>query len=65
MALDAALEQAVSEATEKAGQPRSVAQRLVAWLQALSDGGSSEEQDLSFYANVMSALQIGDGTDAG
>lgn len=65
MALDPALEKAVLEATERAGQPRPVAQRLIAWLQALSDGESSEEQDLSFYDNVMSALAIGGNSDAG
>ena len=64
MALDPALESAVLEATEKAGQPRAVGQRLVAWLLALSEGESSEEQDLSFYENVMSAVALPGAKDA-
>ena len=64
MALDPALEEALLEATTEAGQPRPVAQRLVAWLKALSNGESSEEQDLSFYANVMAAISTGGGKDA-
>ncbi len=63
MALDPALEMAVFEATEKAGQPRSVAQRLVAWLRAQSEGESSEEQDLSFYENVMAAVRLKGNND--
>ena len=63
MALDPALESAVFEATERAGQPRTVAQRLVAWLRAQSEGESSEEQDLSFYENVMGALRLAGGDD--
>lgn len=58
MALDPALKKALYDATDEAGQPRPVAQRLVAWLEALSTGESSEEQDLSFYQNVMAAVAL-------
>lgn len=58
MALDPALKKALYDATDEAGQPRPVAQRLVAWLEALSAGESSEEQDLSFYQNVMAAVVL-------
>ena len=58
MALDPALETALYEATAEIGQPRAVAQRLVAWIKAQSTGESSEEQDLSFYNNVMSAITL-------
>lgn len=58
MALDVALEEALFSATAEAGQPRTVAQRLVAWLKAQSNGESSEDQDLSFYENVMTAITI-------
>lgn len=64
MALDPALEEALYKATADAGQPRPVAQRLVAWLKAQSTGESSEEQDLSFYKNVMGAIRLKGGTDA-
>ena len=58
MALDTALEEAMYKATDDIGQPRQVAQRLVAWVKAQSTGESSEEQDLSFYENVMSAILL-------
>jgi len=58
MALDPALKKALYDATDEAGQPRPVAQRLVAWLEALSAGESSEEQDLSFYQNVMASVVL-------
>lgn len=64
MALDPALEAAVYQASEEVGQPRSVAQRIVAWLKAESAGESSEEQDLSFYENVMAAIQGEGNRDA-
>lgn len=64
MALDPALEDALLKATADAGQPRQVAQRLVAWLKARSNGESSEEQDLSFYENVMGAISLSGGKDA-
>jgi len=58
MALDPALRKALYDATEEAGQPRPVAQRLVAWLEAQSAGESSEQQDLTFYDNVMKAIVL-------
>lgn len=58
MALDSALEDALYKATAAAGQPRPVAQRLVAWLKAQSSGESSDDQDISFYDNVMSAIEL-------
>jgi hypothetical protein len=56
MALDPALEDALQRAVAEAGESKQVAQRLIAWLKALSNGESSEEQNLSFYDNVMSAI---------
>ena len=64
MALDPALEEALMKATTQAGQPRPVAQRLVAWLKAQSNGESSEDQDLSFYENVMGAISLPGVNDA-
>lgn len=58
MALDQALEDALHAAVAQAGQPKPVAQRLVAWLKTLSDGERSEDQNLSFYENVMSAIIV-------
>ena len=64
MALDPALEEALHAAVKNAGQAEPVAQRLIAWIKALSAGESSEEQDLSFYDHVMTALVSGDANDA-
>lgn len=58
MALDPALKKALDDATAEADQPRQVAQRLVAWLEALSTGESSEQLDLSFYQNVVAAIVL-------
>jgi hypothetical protein len=63
MALDQALEEALHKAVAEAGQPKQVAQRLTAWLKALSTGESSEEQDLSFYDNVMAAVAVAEVDD--
>lgn len=64
MALDPALEAALHKAVSEAGQPKQLAQRLAAWLKALSTGESSEEQDLSFYENVMAAIVAAEAGDA-
>lgn len=64
MALDPALEEALYKATADAGQPRPVAQRLVAWLKAQANGESSDDQDLSFYENVMGAISLTGAKDA-
>ena len=64
MALDFALEKAIFEAAEEAGQPRTVAQRVVAWLKALSVGDTSEEQDRESHALVMSAIELTEDGDA-
>lgn len=64
MSLDPALESALQQAVAQAGQAEPVAQRLIAWLRAMSAGESSEEQNLSFYANVMSIISSGEAPDA-
>lgn len=64
MALDSALEEALHKAVAESGQPKQVALRLTAWLKALSTGESSEEQDLSFYDNVMQAIEEPETGDA-
>jgi hypothetical protein len=64
MALDPALEEALFSATSECRQPRPVAQRVIAWLKAQSTGESSEEQDLSFYENVMQAIVVPGAPDA-
>lgn len=64
MALDPAIEEALQRAVAEESQPKQVAQRLAAWLKALSTGESSEEQDNSFYENVMAAVVVAETGDA-
>ena len=64
MALDRALEEALQTAVSEAGQPKAVAQRLIAWLKALSEGEGSEDQNLRFYENVTSAINVNVGENA-
>lgn len=41
MALDAALEGAIKQAVAEGKQPPAVAERMIAWLEALGDGDVS------------------------
>lgn len=63
MALDRALEAALERAAEEFGQPRSVAQRLQAWLSALADGDDSEETKARRFDELLETLK-GEATDA-
>ncbi|MDX8463280.1 MULTISPECIES: CxC ATPase DNA modification system associated small protein [Mesorhizobium] len=63
MPLDPALEAALHTSVNAAGQPKTVAQRLVAWLKSLSDGEGSEDQNARFYENVLEAVKVKDTTD--
>ncbi len=64
MALDSALIEALQKAVNEVGQPKSVADRLIAWLKSLSDGEASEDLNLQFYENVLAELQVGGVKDA-
>jgi hypothetical protein len=64
MAIDPALEAALQTAVEELGQPRPVAQRLVAWLRSLSEGEVSEDRDLQFYESILQELKIDGLQDA-
>ena len=56
MALDAALESAIKQAVEERGQPEAVAQRLLAWLEALGQGDVAAEQQDGFYGRMIAAV---------
>lgn len=56
MGIDPALEEAVQSAVDELGQPRPVANRVIAWLRALSEGETSEDRDLQFYENILDEL---------
>lgn len=63
MALDPALEAALHIAVKASAQPEALANRLIAWLQLLSDGEGSEDQNLHFYENVIGAIKIEDDSN--
>ena len=56
MALDTALEGAIQQAAAEGKQPPAVAERLIAWLEALGEGDVSPEQKDAFYARLMGAM---------
>lgn len=60
MALDPAMKDAIKEAVKEAGQPTSVASRLIAWLSHMSDGDVSREGFSTFYENLMEVLEVGE-----
>lgn len=64
MALDTALEDAIKQAVAEAKQPSAVADRLIAWLEALGEGDVSPEQKDAFYTRLMSAVTSGEEEDA-
>lgn len=64
MALDAALEGAIKQAVAEGKQPPAVAERMIAWLEALGNGDVSPEQKDAFYARLMGAVTGGEDSDA-
>lgn len=64
MALDPALVEALHAAVAELDQPKSVGQRLVAWLKSLSDGEETEHLDNQFFENVISQLRVAGEDDA-
>jgi hypothetical protein len=64
MALDSALEAALQVAVAELGQPNSVAKRLAAWLNSLSDGEETEDLNNRFYESVLDELRVAGDDDA-
>jgi hypothetical protein len=63
MALDAALESAIKQAVEEQGQPQAVAQRLLAWIEALGQGNAAPESQDGFYSRLFAeVVNPGDAT---
>lgn len=58
--LDKALKEAIDEVVNEAGQPKSVAQRLTAWLTRMSEAELEREENAQFLHNVREALVLGD-----
>lgn len=57
--LDEALVEALADVVAEAGQPKSVAQRLIAWLEALSKSEPSLDANTQALINVHNALDLG------
>ena len=63
MALDPALEMAIRQAVREQGQKPAVAERIIAWLEELGQGGLSVADGDAFYARLISAVSIDGGKD--
>lgn len=64
MALDAALEKAIREAVREQGQKPALAERMIAWLEALGQGALSPADADAFYARTIGVVSVGDDQDA-
>lgn len=54
MTLDARITQAIQEAVEEAGQPETLARRLVAWFEAVTSGN----EDINDHAAAARHLEV-------
>ena len=61
--LDPALEEALAAVVREAGQPATVARRLIAWLTRMSEGELVQEDHAVFLSEVCSEIELG-GEDA-
>lgn len=60
MALDKALEVSIKQAVQEVGQPPALGARIIAWLEVLSEGDVSPEQQDKFYSRMIGAVDAGD-----
>ena len=62
--LDGALEEAIAKVTRDAGQPESVARRLIAWLRRMSEMELVKEDNARFLSDVCHEIRlVGDDED--
>lgn len=54
MTIDARITQAITEAVEEAGQPESLARRLIAWFEAVTSGN----EDINDHATTARHLEV-------
>ena len=64
MALDAALEEAIRQAVREQDQKPALAERMIAWLEALGQGDLSTADADAFYARTIGAVAAGEVPDA-
>lgn len=60
MALDPALEGAIRQAIREQGQKPALAERMIAWLEALGQGELSPADADAFYARTIGAVSAGE-----
>ena len=61
--LDKALVEALGEVVSEAGQPKSVARRLMAWLTRMSEGELPREDHERFLKDVCNAIVMETGDE--
>ena len=61
--LDEALKQAIRQVVAESDQPKSVARRLMAWLNEMSTGELSNDEHTQFLKNVQEALSLGNNDE--
>ena len=59
MTLDKALEEALEEVVCEAGQPETVARRLIAWLREMSTGEMTKEDSARRLKAARETLDLG------
>jgi hypothetical protein len=64
MALDPALEAAIRQAVREQGQKPALAERMIAWLEELGQGGLSVSDGDAFYARLISAVSMDEDKNA-
>ena len=64
MALDAALEEAIRLAVREQGQKPALAEKMIAWLIEMGQGGLSPSDGDAFYARTMAAVTVAEAKDA-
>lgn len=60
--IDSALEAAVNEVVKELGQPETTANRLIAWLKAMSTGEQTADEKEQFLERALSTLIVKDQT---
>ncbi len=60
--IDSALEAAVNEVVKEMGQPEATANRLIAWLKAMSTGEQTADEKEQFLERALSTLIVKDQT---
>jgi len=64
MSLDPALEGAIRQAVREQGQKPALAEKMIAWLEGLGQGGMSATDGDGFYARTMAAVSAEEANDA-